>query len=96
MRLGISTSLEGLSPKEWGSKLSSLGCKSVVFPVDYTADDKLIDEYVTVAKENDLKIAEVGIWRNAISEDPAEAEKNMEYSIKNETEHSQQNNNRHF
>lgn len=81
MRLGISTSLNGLTPKQWADKLVSLGCKSVVFPVDSNADSSLIDEYVAEAKSHDLLIAEVGIWRNAISEDPAEAKKNMDYSI---------------
>ena len=81
MRLGISTSLNGLSPKQWADKMVSLGCKSVVFPVDYTADDSLIDEYVKEASSHDLMIAEVGIWRNAISSDKKEVDKNMEYTI---------------
>lgn len=81
MRLGISTSLWGLTPKQWADKMVELGCRSVVFPVDHTADDALIDEYVAEAKSHDLLIAEVGIWRNAISDDPAEAQKNLEYSI---------------
>lgn len=81
MRLGISTSLYGLTPHEWADKLVSLGCRSVVFPVDCNADDNLIDEYVSEAKTHDLLIAEVGIWRNAISEDKTEAQKNLEYSI---------------
>lgn len=81
MKLGISTSLNGLTPEQWAKKLVSLGCESLVFPVDSTADDKLIDAYVSEASTNNLTIAEVGIWRNAISEDPAEAEKNMAYSI---------------
>lgn len=81
MRLGISSSLSGLSPREWADKMVSLGCKSVVFPVDCTADDRLIDEYVSEAKSHDLMIAEVGIWRNAISDDEAEAAQNLAYSI---------------
>lgn len=81
MRLGISTSLYGLSPAEWANKLTALGCKSVVFPVDCNAEQSLIDEYVKEAKTHDLLIAEVGIWRNAISEDKDEAKKNLEYSI---------------
>jgi len=81
MRLGISTSLYGLSPKEWADKLVSLGCKSAVFPVDYTADPELIDEYVAEADSHDILIAEVGVWRNAISEIKHEADANMDYTI---------------
>ena len=81
MRLGISTSLSGLSPHEWAVKLSEAGCKSVVFPVDHTAPDSLIDEYVREAKAHKLTIAEVGVWRNAIAQDETERKKNLEYSI---------------
>lgn len=82
MRLGISTSLVGMGPEEWAETLSSIGCRSVVFPVDCNADDSLIEEYVYQAKEHDLLIAEVGIWRNAISMDRAEAERNLDYSVR--------------
>lgn len=81
MRLGISTSLNNMTPEKWAEKMVQIGCKSIVFPVDCTADDKLIDEYVKLARENDLLIAEVGIWRNAISPDENERKKNLEYSI---------------
>ncbi len=81
MRLGLSTSFGNLSPREWAKKNVSLGCTSVVFPVDCTADTKLINSYKSEAQKNDLLIAEVGIWRNAISENPDEAQKNMDYSI---------------
>lgn len=82
MRLGISTSLWGLSPSQWADKLQSLGCKSVVFPVDCNADDALIDEYVKEAHDHDLLIAEVGIWRNALSQDENERKANLDYSIR--------------
>lgn len=81
MRLGISTSLNNLNPNEWAKKMVSLGCRTVVFPVDSSSSEDLINEYVKEASSHDLTIAEVGIWRNAISENPVEAEKNMAYSI---------------
>lgn len=82
MRLGISNSLSYESGEIWAREHAKLGCKSVVFPLNCEADDALIDEYVKAAKENDLVIAEVGIWRNAIALDKEEQKKNMEYSIK--------------
>jgi sugar phosphate isomerase/epimerase len=81
MRLGLSTSLSGLKPREWAEKLQKAGCGSVVFPVDYTAPDELIEEYVREAAAHDLVIAEVGVWRNAIARDAEERRKNLEYSI---------------
>lgn len=82
MRLGISTSLFGLNPHEWAEKLSALGCRSAVFPVDCNAPDDLIDAYVSEALAHDILIAEVGIWRNAISLNPQEAAQNLDYSIR--------------
>ncbi len=82
MRIGLSSGLEHKSPAEWAANLSALGCKSVVFPVDSSASNELIDAYCLAAKEFDLTIAEVGIWRNAISLDEAERQQQMDYSIK--------------
>lgn len=82
MRLGLSTSLLGKNPKEWAETLQQAGCGSVVFPVDCSASDELINEYAACAYNKGLTIAEVGIWRNAISVDAEEQKKNLEYSIK--------------
>lgn len=81
MRLGVSSSLTVSSPKEWAKAHSDLGLKSVVFPLNCEAPDSLVDEYVQAAKEYDLLIAEVGIWRNGLSKDQAERKKNIDYSI---------------
>ena len=67
MRLGISSSLAHTSPEDWAQKMQALGCRSVVFPVDCTKPDSVIDAYAAAAKEYDLQIAEVGIWRNALA-----------------------------
>ena len=74
MRIGISTSLKHDTPKEWAEKMAAYGCRSVVFPVDYTAPDSLISDYVEEAKKHDLRIAEVGIWKNVFAIDQAERE----------------------
>lgn len=81
MRLGISSSLTVSSPKDWAKAHADLGLKSVVFPLNCEAPDSLVDEYVKAAKEYDLLIAEVGIWRNGLSKDPNERKKNIDYSI---------------
>lgn len=81
MRLGISTSLNKPGAKEWAEAMKALGLRSVVFPLNCEADDATIDEYVAEAKKNDLVIAEVGIWRNAISTNEQEREANIKYSI---------------
>lgn len=67
MRLGVSKNLGYNEPNEWAAKMRKLGCGSVVFPLDYTSSKEQIQEYVKAAKENDLVIAEVGVWCNPLS-----------------------------
>lgn len=81
MRIGLSSSLAHETPKQWAQQLRELGCRSVVFPVDYTAPEQVIADYVDAAKANDLLIAEVGIWRNVFAIDPAERQAARERAI---------------
>ena len=81
MRIGISTSLQHESPKDWADKMLALGCRAVVFPVDYTASDSLIADYAMEAKSHDLLIAEVGIWKNVFAIDKNEREEARKRAI---------------
>lgn len=81
MRLGTSSPLSHDSVQEWAAKQKELGCRSLVFPLNCEADDALIDEYAKEARANDLLIAEVGIWRNAMSLDPDERQRNRDYTV---------------
>lgn len=82
MYLGLSSSLKHSSPKEWAETHKALGLKSVVFPVDCNAGEKLIDAYKEEAEKHGLLIAEVGIWRNTLAADMAEREKWIDYAIR--------------
>lgn len=62
MRIGFNTTPPHRSPDEWGDILSSLGLRAAVFPVDFAAPINLIDAYVKVAAERDIRLAEVGAW----------------------------------
>jgi sugar phosphate isomerase/epimerase len=81
MRLGISSPLKHHSPEEWAQNQKKLGCGCVVFPVDHTAEESVIRAYEKAAHDNDLQIAEVGIWKNALDECEEKREAAMEYSI---------------
>ncbi len=81
MRLGISSCLQHSSPQDWAKKISDLGCRTVVFPVDHTKGEAVVDAYAKAAKEHNLQIAEVGIWRNAIALTEKERQMAMDYSI---------------
>ncbi|MBQ7372322.1 MAG: TIM barrel protein [Blautia sp.] len=81
MRLGISSSLAHGTPEEWAANHRALGCKCVVFPVSSQEEKDVIHHYAKAAAEQDLTIAEVGIWKNAIAEAEEERAEAMDYSI---------------
>lgn len=82
MRLGTSSPLKHGSPEEWAKNQLELGCRAVVFPLSSDDPEDLIQEYVKAARSNDLLIAEVGIWRNAMSLDPADRKAQRDYCVK--------------
>lgn len=81
MRLGVSTGFGANTAKEWIERVLKFGAKTVVFPLDCTAEREKIDEYCRAAKENDITIAEVGIWRNTLAKEAAQRKKMMEYAV---------------
>ncbi len=81
MRLGTSSPLMHTSPEEWAVNQIRLGCTTVVFPVQSNEPENKIIAYKEVADKAGLSIAEVGIWRNALSMDLAERKANMDYCV---------------
>ena len=81
MRFGTSSPLSHESAKQWAEQQVKLGCKTVVFPAQSDEPQGKIDGYKNAADEYGLQIAEVGIWRNALSADAAERNANMDYCV---------------
>ncbi|MBR4342493.1 MAG: TIM barrel protein [Lachnospiraceae bacterium] len=81
MRLGTSSPLKHLDPKEWAENQTKLGCTSVVFPVQSNEPKEKIDAYKEAAEKAELMIAEIGIWRNALAADPNEFKTNVDYCV---------------
>ena len=81
MRLGTSSPLAHSSAEEWAENQIKLGMGAVVFPVQSDEPEAKIIEYKEAAERHGLMIAEVGIWRNALSLDPDERKKNMDYAV---------------
>ncbi len=81
MRLGTSSPLKHDSAAQWAENQVKLGCSTVVFPVGSDEPEQKILEYEKAARKAGLTIAEVGIWRNALSPDPNERKKNMDYCV---------------
>ena len=81
MRLGTSSPLGHDTAINWAKNQIKIGCSSVVFPVDSSEQEEKIMEYKNAADKAGLMIAEVGIWRNALSLDPNKRRKNMDYCV---------------
>lgn len=81
MRLGVSTSFSYQNADEWIKKHVDASCKTVVFPLSCNEPKEKIKEFASKAKEHDITIAEVGIWRNVLAGDEKERRDNLEYAI---------------
>lgn len=81
MRLGTSSPLKHKSPQEWAKNQVKLGCATVNFPLNCNDEEKKIIAYKEAADKAGLTIAEVGIWRNALSGNAEEKQSNMDYCI---------------
>lgn len=64
MKLGIGDVFPHETAEEWGRKLVEIGASAASFPLKYSDSVKEIDEYVQVAKDCSIQIAEVGIWKS--------------------------------
>ena len=81
MRLGTSSPLNHTTADEWAKNQVELGCRVVVFPLSCNDPEEKIIEYKNAAEKNGLMIAEVGIWRNALSLVSEERKSNMDYCV---------------
>lgn len=82
MRLGTSSPLKHDSPEQWAENQVELGCRAIVFPLSANDPEEKIEEYVKTAEANDLLIAEVGIWRNAMAADPDDRKAQRDYCVR--------------
>ena len=80
MRIGGAIEKEYKDPEEWVKYAKDLRYSAVLSPVDSSADYVTRQEYLRAARENDLLIAEVGVWRNCLSKNDEERRNAMEYA----------------
>jgi sugar phosphate isomerase/epimerase len=82
MRIGGAIERPYANPDEWAALVQELGYRAVLSPVDYTAGRDERKAYAKRARERDLVIGEVGVWRNVLASDPAERAAAIEYCAK--------------
>lgn len=69
------------TPEEWAAAAKEAGYSAVYFPVDYTAEQKVIDGYRQAADDADLVICEIGVWNNTLDRDPQKRRENIDRAI---------------
>ena len=80
-RLGTSSPLSHENADDWAARHKALGLGAVNFHLNCEDDSALVDEYVRAALENDLMIAEVGVWKNTLDPDENERRKAMDFAV---------------
>ena len=81
MRLGTSSPLAHKNPEEWAKKHKDLGLSAINFPLNFQEDARLLQAYIKAAKENNLILAEVGVWRNTMDPDEGKRKEAIAYTI---------------
>ena len=81
MRLGAPV-FGHTSASEWVQAHVKKGYKAAYWPLRDDAPIAQINEYLSAARDNDLVIAEVGIWNNMLDPDPAKRKENFNKAVK--------------
>ena len=81
MRLGTSAPLAYSGPADWAQKHRSLGLGAINFHLTCEDDPHLAEAFLREAEQQDLVMAEVGVWRNTLSPDPEIRKASIRYAI---------------
>jgi sugar phosphate isomerase/epimerase len=80
MRLGGSVQKPYSNPEEWLNLVRELGYSAVIAPVTAGADAGEVRAYGEIARDNDLIIGEVGVWKNVLAPGDKERGAAMAYA----------------
>jgi sugar phosphate isomerase/epimerase len=82
VRLGGPLFAETDNPDNWITALKEAGYRAAYCPVDISANREKIRAYKNAAREADIIISEVGVWKNPISPDDTERMEALDKCIK--------------
>ncbi|MBR3469499.1 MAG: sugar phosphate isomerase/epimerase [Lachnospiraceae bacterium] len=80
MRIGGGIEKAYHNPEEWMKFAKDLRYSAVLCPVDSSSDQATRREYLKAAREADLLIGEVGVWRNCLAKDEMTRKAAMDYA----------------
>lgn len=80
MRLGINGELGHKNPEEWISLLRKYHLRAAVVPLTKDEPAEIRNEYLRLARQEDIVIGEVGVWKNVIAKDEKERKEAITYA----------------
>ena len=80
MRLGGTVTGQYSSVPEWEELLVRSRFRAVTAPFSCRTPEKEITAYMEAAARHDVRIAEIGVWKNTMDPDPAAAAEAMAYA----------------
>ena len=72
MRFGGPAVKKSSNAEEWVANMQEMGYTACIFPLEHDDPIEKIDAYKNAAHAADILIAEVGVWNNPLTSDPAE------------------------
>lgn len=81
IRLGGAIVDQGRSPESWLEMLKKYNYSAAVFPGSVNLGDPEVGEFIRLAEEHNICIAEIGAWSNPLSLDPEERRKALQHCI---------------
>jgi sugar phosphate isomerase/epimerase len=84
MRLGANVFVEGHDPEKYVHGYVKKGYRAAYCPdwINADTDPELCKAFRAALDKNDVVLAEVGIWRNVLAKDPAQAKEAFEHSVR--------------
>lgn len=80
MRLGGTVAGRVSGPQEWEELLVRSRFRAVTAPFSCRTPRETVTAYVSVCEKHDVRIAELGVWKNPFDPDPAKAAEAMAYA----------------
>ena len=80
MLLGGTVTGDYSSPKEWEELLIRSRFKAITAPFTCQTPEKEIEEYCEIIRKHNVRIAEIGVWKNLLDPDPVRAAEAMAYA----------------
>jgi len=74
MLLGGTVTGDYTTPEEWGVLLRKSGFKAITAPFSCLDNEETTDRYMSIIRDANVVISEIGVWKNLFDPDPSKAD----------------------